>query len=52
MKVLIFLYSETYLYKKSKYQKLKDLLKNLTNIAKRRKSKYQNLLIMNLVLKM
>ena len=36
MKVLIFLYSETYLYKKSKYQKLKDLLKNLTNIAKRR----------------
>ena len=36
MKVLIFLYTETYLYKKSKYQKLKNLLKNLTNIAKRR----------------
>ena len=36
MKVLIFLYTETYLYKKTKYQKLKDLLKNLTNIAKRR----------------
>lgn len=36
MRVLIFLYSETYLYKKSKYQKLKDQLKQLTKIAKRR----------------
>lgn len=36
MKVLIFLYVETYLYKKKEFQKLKDILKNLTNIAKRR----------------
>ena len=36
MKVLIYLYAETYLYKKSKYQKLKDTLKNLNKIAKRR----------------
>lgn len=36
MKVLIYLYCETYLYKKSKYQKLKDLLKSLNKIASRR----------------
>jgi len=36
MKILIFLYSETYLYKKSKYQKLKDTLKLLSKIATRR----------------
>jgi len=36
MKVLIFLYSETYLYKKSKYQKLKTQLLQLNNVAKRR----------------
>ena len=36
IKVLMFLYTETYLYKKSKYQKVKDTLKKLTNIAKRR----------------
>jgi hypothetical protein len=36
MKTLIFLYCETYLYNKSKYQKLKEILKTLTNIASRR----------------
>jgi hypothetical protein len=36
MKVLIFLYVETYLYKKKEYQKLKDTLKLLTKIARRR----------------
>jgi hypothetical protein len=36
MKVLIYLYVETYLYKKPEYQKLKDLLKTLSKIAKRR----------------
>ncbi|ADO67325.1 putative VV A7-like early transcription factor large subunit [Cafeteria roenbergensis virus] len=36
IKTLIFLYVETYLYKKTKYQKIKDTLKKLTNIAKRR----------------
>lgn len=36
MKVLIFLYSEAYLYKKSKYQKLKDQLSKLNKVAKRR----------------
>jgi hypothetical protein len=36
IKVLIYLYSETYLYKKSKYQKLKDTLKTLNKIASRR----------------
>jgi hypothetical protein len=36
MKVLIYLYVETYLYKKPEYQKLKDLLRTLTKIAKRR----------------
>ena len=36
MKVLIYLYVETYLYKKKEFQKLKDMLKNLTKIAKRR----------------
>lgn len=36
IKVLIFLYIETYLLKKKKYQKIKDTLKKLTNIAKRR----------------
>lgn len=36
MKVLIFLYIETYLFKKSKYQKLKDQLTKLNKVAKRR----------------
>lgn len=36
MKVLIYLYCETYLYKKKEYQKLKDVLKTLNKIAKRR----------------
>ena len=36
MKVLIYLYVETYLYKKKEFQKLKDMLKNLNKIAKRR----------------
>ena len=36
IKVLIYLYIETYLYKKKEFQKLKDMLKNLTKIAKRR----------------
>jgi len=36
MRVLIFLYSEIYLYKNKDYLKLKDTLKLLTNIAKRR----------------
>jgi len=36
IQVLIHLYIETYLYKNKKYQKLKDMLKQLTNIAKRR----------------
>ena len=36
MKVLIFLYCETYLYKKKEYQKLKETLKKLTKIAVRR----------------
>ena len=36
MKVLIYLYVETYLYKKKEFQKLKDTLKSLNKIAKRR----------------
>ena len=36
MKVLIYLYTETYLYKKPKYQKLKETLKLLNKIAIRR----------------
>ncbi len=36
MKVLIFLYTETYLLKKKSYERIKDLLKSLTKIAKRR----------------
>ena len=36
MKVLIYLYTETYLYKRKNRQKLKDKLKLLTKIAKRR----------------
>jgi hypothetical protein len=36
MKVLIYLYTETYLYKKKEYQKIKEMLKNLTKIARRR----------------
>jgi hypothetical protein len=36
MKVLIFLYSETYLFKKDKYQKIKKTLSTLNKIAKRR----------------
>jgi hypothetical protein len=36
MNILIYLYVETYLYKKKDKQHLKEKLKNLTNIAKRR----------------
>jgi hypothetical protein len=36
MKVLIYLYVETYLYKNKDFQKLKDTLKNLNKIARRR----------------
>ena len=36
MKILIYLYSETYLYKKNKYQKLKSQLSQLNKVAKRR----------------
>ena len=36
MKVLLFLYTETYLYKTKHYQKLRDTLKTLNKIAKRR----------------
>jgi len=36
IKTLIYLYCETYLYKKIKYQKLKDILKTLNKIAFRR----------------
>ena len=36
LKVLIYLYIETYLYEKKEYQKLKEMLKNLLHIAKRR----------------
>ena len=36
IKILIYLYTETYLYKKTKYQKIKDKLKLLNNVAERR----------------
>ena len=36
LKILIYIYSMTYLIKKPKYQKIKETLKQLTNIAKRR----------------
>ena len=36
IKTLIYLYIETYLYNKKEYQIIKDKLKNLTKIAKRR----------------
>ena len=36
MKVLIYLYVETYLHKKPEFQKIKSMLLNLTKIAKRR----------------
>ena len=36
MNILIYLYIETYLYKKPNRQQLKEKLKNITNIAKRR----------------
>lgn len=36
VKVLIYLYVETYLYKKKEYKRLKDMLNGLTKIAKRR----------------
>lgn len=36
LKVLLYLYVETYIYKKPKYQKLKDMLKKLNKIASRR----------------
>ena len=36
MKILIYLYTETYLYKKKNKQKLKEKLKSLTHIARRR----------------
>ena len=43
LNVFFFLYIETYLYKKPEYQVLKEMLKSLTNIAKRR-SKVEELL--------
>lgn len=36
MKILIYLYSETYLFKKSKFQKLKNQLSQLSKVARRR----------------
>ena len=36
LRALMYLYTETYLFKKSKFQKIKETLKKLTNIAKRR----------------
>jgi len=36
MNILIYLYSETYINKNPEYQEIKDKLKKLTNIAKRR----------------
>ena len=36
MKVLIFLYTETYLYKRKEYQRFKEVLKTLNKIARRR----------------
>ena len=36
MKVLLYLYIETYLYKRKEYQKLREVLKTLNKIAKRR----------------
>jgi hypothetical protein len=36
IKVLLYLYIQTYLYQKKEYQKIKDTLYKLTNIAKRR----------------
>ncbi|ULY68456.1 putative VV A7-like early transcription factor large subunit [Chlorella virus XW01] len=36
MNVLIYLYGQTYILQKPKYQKIKETLKKLTNIAKRR----------------
>jgi hypothetical protein len=41
MKILIFLYTETYLLKKKSYEKIKDLLKSLTKIAKRRNKVFE-----------
>jgi hypothetical protein len=36
LQVLIYLYVQTYLYKKNKYEKIKEILKSLTKIATRR----------------
>lgn len=36
MQVLIYLYTETYLFKNKDYQKIREMLKKLTNIAQRR----------------
>jgi hypothetical protein len=36
IQVLIFLYTQTYLYKKNKYEKIKNILKSLSKIAARR----------------
>ena len=41
MRVLIYLYFETYLLKKSKYQKLKETLKKLNNVASRRNKVFE-----------
>ena len=41
MKVLIYLYVETYINKKTEYQKLKNILKTLTKIAQRRNKVYE-----------
>ena len=40
IKILIYLYTETYLYKKSKYEKIKKKLKLLNNVAERRNKVY------------
>ena len=46
MNILLYLYSQTYLLKNPKYQIIKDKLKKLTNIAKRR-NKVNDVIIIN-----
>ena len=40
IKILLYLYTETYLYKKTKYEKIKQKLKLLNNVAERRNKVY------------
>ena len=40
VKILLYLYTETYLYKKTKYEKIKQKLKLLNNVAERRNKVY------------